>query len=841
MTPCDRPHLRRFCLTLAVFLIFLIPLRAHAGEETRKKQVQDFLRKAPGAFKIPPMPKVGNALRDLHAEFRSFKSRGLNGKEGSFKARNRLLAVEGETVTVDAIAKEDPQALKAELEGLGLKHGAVYGNIVSGVLPIEAIDKLPRCRYLNLARPAMAATRVGSATSLGDLAMRSDIARGVFGVDGTGVTVGVLSDSYDCLGGAGADIASGDLPAAGVAVLDDRACPGSDEGRAMMQLIHDVAPGAALSFHTAFLGLANFANGILDLAAAGADVIVDDVIYFAEPMFQDGILAQVVDAVHGAGIPYISSAGNSGRDSYEDAYRGVGAYGLEAHDFDAGPGEDVLQKITIPSGGELLLSFQWDSPALSSGGAGSPNDIDIYLLDEPPTRILAAATDFNVGLDPVEILFFPNTTGATEFNLLIVRAAGAAPGRLKYVRFGDSTPQEHDTKSSSLYGHANAVGAEAIGATAWFNTPELNAGLSSPVINGFSSAGGTPILLETSGVRKAAAEVRLKPGVVGPDGGSTTFFGSPDLANDLDSFPDFFGTSASAAHVAGVAALLKSADPALTPAEIHTALEKTAQDMDDPDTAGFDTGFDFATGFGFVQADAAVAEILNTDCDLVADPLLLDFGVHTVGTATALPLGLTNTGRDDCEIQSLAFSGSGDFQLTPPAPAAPFTLVPGAPVEVSVDFTPSGAGPHTGVLTVASNDPDRPEIAVDLAGTGEAAPMANADLKLRHFGKRRTRTGSTLWYMIRVKNRGPDPATGIRVEDTLPSTVEFVSASPGCTLDGGTVTCAIDSLMKGARKLLYISVRPTERGRIVNRVSVAANENDPNPANNSAKRRTRVR
>ena len=45
-----------------------------------------------------------------------------------------------------------------------------------------------------------------------------------------------------------------------------------------------------------------FANGIVELATvAGADVIVDDVIYFAEPMFQDGVIAQAVDSVAGMG------------------------------------------------------------------------------------------------------------------------------------------------------------------------------------------------------------------------------------------------------------------------------------------------------------------------------------------------------------------------------------------------------------------------------------------------------------------------------------------------------------------------------------------------------------
>jgi hypothetical protein len=53
----------------------------------------------------------------------------------------------------------------------------------------------------------------------------------------------------------------------------------------MMQLIHDVAPGAHLAYRTAYRAQADFAAGILDLGTAGCDVIVDDIIYFAEPFF----------------------------------------------------------------------------------------------------------------------------------------------------------------------------------------------------------------------------------------------------------------------------------------------------------------------------------------------------------------------------------------------------------------------------------------------------------------------------------------------------------------------------------------------------------------------------
>ena len=91
----------------------------------------------------------------------------------------------------------------------------------------------------------------------------------------------------------------------------------------MAQLVHDVAPGAGIAFHTAFNSQFDFAEGIIELADAGADVIVDDVRYFEEPFFMDGMVAQAVDIVAARGVPYYSSAGNQARNSYENDFHGV--------------------------------------------------------------------------------------------------------------------------------------------------------------------------------------------------------------------------------------------------------------------------------------------------------------------------------------------------------------------------------------------------------------------------------------------------------------------------------------------------------------------------------------
>ena len=568
---------------------------------------------AEGIFSTPktgPMGKLSNMLASTFEHYGTYLSQAeLPG----FQPANSLVQVSDGLIQINAVASGDADALLGDLQSLGFQESSTWGSRISGRIALDAVDELAELDSLQLASAALRPwTNVGVTDSQGDAAMNADLARAQFGIDGSGVTVGVLSNSFNTsgVGSYAADIASGDLPA-GINVMADY--PGStDEGRGMMQLIHDVAPGAEMAFHTAYSTEVDFANGILALAGAGADVIVDDIIYLEEPMFQDGVIAQAVDTVEAGGISYFSSAGNSDRNSYESAFVDSGI-SLQVdgqqrgmlHDFDPTPGVDPLQSIYVPFFSGFLMSFQWDEPFFSvSGGAGSTNDLDIYLTSPDGTSVYAQSITRNIGGDPMEVLQFTNNVDLFgQFSLIIANYGGPDPGLMKFVTFdtgfSPTMLNEYNTDSSTTFGHANAAGAEAVGAAFYGDTPAF--GQDPPLLESFSSAGGTPILFDTAGNRLATPEIREKPGIVAPDGTNTSFFPQGN-DTDGDGYPNFYGTSAAAPHAAAVAALMLQLNPSLSPADVYSTLESTAIDMDV-------AGFDFNTGYGLIQADLALANI----------------------------------------------------------------------------------------------------------------------------------------------------------------------------------------------------------------------------------------
>lgn len=475
---------------------------------------------------------------------------------------------------------------------------------------------------------------VGAVTSQGDKAHQADTAKSQYGFSGEGIKIGVMSDSFNYRGGLAADIAGGDLPGAGnpfgnttpVTIVQDLPAgqtliSGTDEGRAMMQIVHDIAPKAQLFFASAFISEAGFATNIKKLRDApnNCDIVIDDVFYSDEAPFQDSTVAKAVNYVTASGGLYFSSAGNQGsvRRSTASVWEGdfndagsvyiVPGNGKSGTVHNWGTVGSPLFGNVIQSNGNFAYTLDWSDPL-----GASTNDYDLFVVNSTGTTVKASSTNIQNGtIDPHEE--FASTAFSLSANndrLVVFKTSSSAVRAIAVNGFGSrlaafTTGQTHGHSCA-----ADAFGVAAAGATAANTVSGVFTGASR--VETFSSDGprrvfynenGTPItpgnlLFGTSG-----GTVRQKPDLTAADNVTTS-------GNQLSgSLTQFSGTSAAAPHAGAIAALIKSANPSLTPAQIRTILTTNVIDIED-------VGTDVTTGVGIINANAAVLATATQQADL---------------------------------------------------------------------------------------------------------------------------------------------------------------------------------------------------------------------------------
>ncbi|QUQ66217.1 Subtilase family protein [Kutzneria sp. CA-103260] len=472
----------------------------------------------------------------------------------------------------------------------------------------DPVSKQTRdARVEQVTRDSMRARVAAAVVSEGDRAHAADTARQQNGVTGVGVKLCAMSDGVSSLA---ASQARGELP--DVDVLPGAEGSG-DEGTAMLEILHDLAPGAALGFATAYNTDADFADHIRKLRSQEhCDVIVDDVFYFDEPVFQDGPIAQAVNDVTANGALYFSSAGNEGNvgdgtsghweGNYVDSGQTIGRFAGGANNFAAGAGNvQVLEPLSAGSAG-VVTTLKWNDPI----GAAT-DDYDLYLLDANGNVVSFSQNPQTGTQDPYERV---GTTAGNQ-RLAIVKFKGDN----KYLslsalrgRFTDSGPLKAYVTTGETGGHSSAKDAFSVAAApaaAAFpralepGDPPNPAGpfpgafSASTKIERFSSDGPRKIFFNADGSPAGAGGapvVRQKPDITAADGVSTSVPG----------FSPFFGTSAAAPHAAAIAGLILSGNPGMSPADIRQALTATAVDIGAP-------GVDERTGYGVVQADKVLA------------------------------------------------------------------------------------------------------------------------------------------------------------------------------------------------------------------------------------------
>jgi hypothetical protein len=599
-------------------------------------------------------------------------------------------------VQVDVYVRGAMRDGAAALRDEGMRVEAVSGRspqrMVEGWVPVSRLDDIAA---LGSARAVVAVQEpiynTGSANSEGDAAHRAPQVRAQ-GFTGAGIPVGVMSDSIDKRGsGVAGSKATNDLPAT-VQILDEPAS-GTDEGRAMAQIVYDEAPGIPkIVFARGGGGAAVRAANIDALVAAGARVIADDVVYLSEPFFQDGIIAQAADRAKANGTAYFVSAGNRARQAWEGTFTPSASNPAE-NDFDPGAGEDRRQTITtIPASQKLSIFVQWGEPF---GAVTDDFALDFY---DASTLAFIGTSDDNDLASGIPGEAVTLTAGGTPLNVAMVirRVAGSGAPRLRWVANGSHTgalPAEHSVNAQAIDPDA----ASARGALAVAAVKHDEPGNDTP--ESFSSRGpSVSRLFSPAGAPLPSPDVRAKPDIAGADGVATTTdfdVGTPDLN-------PFFGTSAAAPSAAGVGALLLSAKPSLSVDQLYAIL-RDPRGATNCTAAGFP---DADCGFGFIRADGKLAMVLDSSPPSVTaapSPGAPDGANGWYHSAVGLTWNVADADSpvattSGCDPQSITGEGAVAFTCT----ASSAGGATSQPVTIKRDSVPPSAPVFSGIAPGAT-------------------------------------------------------------------------------------------------------------------------------------------
>lgn len=626
------------------------------------------------------------------------------------------------------IETSDVASLASELRRADVKllfADSSYGGVEAWV-PIPLVASLadfPGVRFISPATKPETDVVVSKA----DTILHADTARTDAKVDGTGVNVGVISDGATSVG---TSQAAGELSMTDTHVVRPHS---GDEGTAMMEIVHDLAPGSPLYFASGWTvdNQTSSAGAIIgafrSLEASGCTVITDDLSYYDVPMFEDGPIAKETDFLVSQGITLTTSAGNIGDSHYLGPYTDGGDYagtsvtvhhadsfenGLNYYQFNVHAGTTSSPTTAFY---KLLWDDPWNTPT---------DDYNLYVFDNTGNLIDSSVNVQAPGTShPIEFVGVQNKGGAFAAELVVELASGT-PGRFHLYGSGATESTTQVAPGRCIIGHKAAVGEMATAAieaedpTSTWNTVEY-----------FSNQG-------PSEIKYPAPVVRPKPDITGIDGVHTSVAG----------FTTFHGTSAAAPTIAGVIALLKQASPELTPAQVRTALATTAVDV-------AAAGFDPFAGPGRADADAAIQWIRP---DVTASPSSITMtGYEGRFGATATHVVLTNNVKER--------GGQMAWSAVPDAPWIKLNRTSGR-----------------------ANGTD--EFSVWADTTGIAAPGTSGHIVITF--QRCVQPTISIPVSLSLSPAGPTYTVNATVEsssnpgstNTLPEAITFANANPGATI-----------------------------------------------------------
>lgn len=435
-----------------------------------------------------------------------------------------------------------------------------YGRI-SGWMTLQNLSRVARePAVLSVMSQLPALT--SRVTTDGDDILHTRELRNSTNLTGKGVKVGIISDGVSSLDDV---VNTGELPS-GIHVISNNI--GGDEGTAMLQVVHDIAPDAELYFSDRGSSQIEFVQAMDQLISDGCRIICDDITY-VEPFFEDGYIARNIrDRILSYDVLYITSAGNFAQEHYQAPFHGYMNNGYLWHDFQGANGSKDL-KFTAPphSAGHVIL--QWDDRFSESS-----NNYDLFLYNDEMREIGRSVKIQDGDDDPMEYCRFINENDSSKnFYVRVVQAGGENRTIELYVLpvGGSQVSMDPCVPEDSMFGQQAVPEAISVGAV----IPDLN----TTIIEPYSSRGPITIKYPTP-------ELRQKPELSAPD--------NVLVSTGKGILGSFSGTSASAPHIAGMSALLLEADPDLKANDVKNRLINASP------VSG--SGWDPETGYGIPDA-----------------------------------------------------------------------------------------------------------------------------------------------------------------------------------------------------------------------------------------------
>ncbi|MCL4436256.1 MAG: S8 family serine peptidase [Thaumarchaeota archaeon] len=525
---------------------------------------------------------------------RASQVEGGDAKIGS-QIKNHLKSGALDNISVVMNLRGEYAHLSSVLKRLGFTVERAQGTTVQGHVKANDLARLASLRFVDSIREP-AKPIFASVESEGVDVLKANIAHSI-GQTGKGVKVAVIDGGFDVNN---PKIASKIVEAKSFINGKDVSGDYSHHGTACAEIVVDVAPDVQLYLYAVRTDL-DFVAAVNRAVSKHVNIISTS-LSFANLGPYDGSsdTSKALENARKAGVLPIVAASNMAQVHWSGTFQDPDSNNWVNFD-----GTDETNTFHLDQNNKVTVYLSWNRWWQTN------QDYDLYLyraVDGNLTEVSRSTNRQNGNYWPTEEVDYTATVSG-QYAIKIIKVN--ADGKAKFDMFAyGASPLKYRNETGSLMNIADAKGAISVGALYW----KTNA------LEPFSSRGPT-------------ADGRIKPDIMGPDGVTTT------------GYTPFFGTSAAAPHIAGLAALIAGSNPSLTADEIEAILENTTTHLGAAGKNG-------VYGYGQAGARYVTLDVSPRTVPLIVDgnelsPTLLPRKILVDGMPRNVSLPITSTGTNN--------------------------------------------------------------------------------------------------------------------------------------------------------------------------------------------------